>query len=59
MVQVQHCYREANKCANSLARRGALLPQDFVTFLDPSTEVLFLLNLYTVGLYSERFVSVA
>jgi len=59
MVQVQHCYQEANKCADSLARRGALLPQDFVTFLDPPTEVLFLLNLYTTRLYSEHFVSVA
>ena len=35
MVQVQHCYREANICADALARRGALLPQDFVVFLDP------------------------
>nr|POE45644.1 putative ribonuclease h protein [Quercus suber] len=59
MVQVQHCYREANKCADSLARRGALLPQDFVIFLDPPSEVLFLLNLDAAGMYSDRFVSVA
>ncbi|XP_075659314.1 uncharacterized protein LOC142629242 [Castanea sativa] len=58
MVQVQHCYREANKCADSLARRGALLPQDFVIYLDPPTEVLFLLNLDVAGMYSDRFVSV-
>ena len=32
MVKIQNCYREANKCANSLARRGALLPQDFCSF---------------------------
>ena len=25
MVQIQHCYREANKCADSLARRGCFL----------------------------------
>ena len=25
MVKIQHCYREANKCANTLARRGAFL----------------------------------
>jgi len=25
MVQIQHCYGEANKCVDALARRGALL----------------------------------
>lgn len=39
MVQIQHCYREANKCADALFRREALLPQDFVVFLDPPAEV--------------------
>ena len=29
---VLHCYREANKCADAFARRGALLPHDFVIF---------------------------
>ena len=57
MVQIQHCYREANKCADTLARRGALLPQDFVIFLEPPTEVLFLLSLNVSGLYSDRVVS--
>ena len=35
MVQIQHCYHEVNKCVDPLARRGALLSQDFVVFLDP------------------------
>ena len=34
-VQIQHCYREANKCADALGRRGALLSQDFVIFQSP------------------------
>ena len=38
-VQIKHCYHEANKCPNALARREALLSQDFVIFLDPSVEV--------------------
>ena len=25
MVRIQHCYREANKCTNALARKGALM----------------------------------
>ena len=49
MVQVQHCYREVNKCADALARRGALLPQDFVVFLDPPMEVSLLLSLDSAG----------
>ena len=34
-VRIRHCYREANKCANTLARRDALLSQDFIIFLAP------------------------
>ena len=43
--RVQHCYREANKCADALTRREAMLAKDFVLFLQPSSDVLFLLNL--------------
>ena len=32
MVRIQHCYKEANKCADALARRGALMDQDFTIF---------------------------
>ena len=38
-TKVLHYYREANKCANALARRGALLSHDFVIF--PSPLVMF------------------
>ena len=34
-VQIQHCYREANKCVDALARRGALLPCNFLVFDSP------------------------
>ena len=43
LVQIHHCYREADKCADALARRGALLPQNFVVFLDPHLMSLFYL----------------
>jgi len=59
MVQIQHCYQEANKYADTLARRGELLPQDFVIFLEPPAEVLFLLSLDVTGVYFECFVSTA
>ena len=58
MVQIQHCYREANKCADSLARRGALLSQDFVVFLDPPMEVSLLLSLDSAGVCYDRCIPV-
>ena len=57
MVRVQHCFREANKCANALARRGALLGQVFVIFLEPLADVALLLDLDSAGVQFDRFVS--
>ena len=57
MTTVQHCYREANKCADALAGREALLPQDFVIFQEPPTEVSFLLSLDSTDVLYDRFVS--
>lgn len=56
VVKIQHCYREANKCADVLARRGALLSQDFVVFLEPPADVSLLLSLDAVGAAFERSV---
>ncbi|KAK9983940.1 hypothetical protein SO802_033465 [Lithocarpus litseifolius] len=44
-TRVQQCFREGNKCADALARRGALLPQDFVIFHSPPADVDLLINL--------------
>lgn len=46
-VKNQHCYKEANKCANALAWHGALLNDDFFfffVFLNSPTKVLLLVN---------------
>lgn len=58
MVQVQHSYHDANKCTNALARKGALLSQDFVVFLDPLVEVSLLLSLDSVGVAYDRCILV-
>ena len=34
-IKIMHYFREGNKCADNLARRGALLDQDFVVFIHP------------------------
>ena len=57
-VQINHCYREANKCADALARRGAMLSQDFVIFLDPLADVFLLLSLDSARVAYDRFVAV-
>ena len=57
MVKIQHCYREANKCADALARRGAILSQDFVIFLEPPADVSLLLSLDAARVAFDQFVS--
>ena len=58
MVVIQHCYREANRCVDALARRGAVLSQDFVVFLDPPSKVTLFLNLDSANtLYDRSFAT--
>ena len=47
--RIQHYYREANKCADALARRRVTLKQDFTIFMDPPSDVALLLNLDSAG----------
>ena len=43
-AQVVHVFREANKCADFLARRGCSMREDFVIFdAPPSTDLVNLL----------------
>ena len=56
LVRIQHCYREANKCADALVRWGALLGQDFSIFLEPPPDVAFLLSLDSAGTLYDCFV---
>ncbi|KAK9987317.1 hypothetical protein SO802_032268 [Lithocarpus litseifolius] len=56
-VQIQHCYREANKCADALARRGALLPCNFRVFESPPADVALLLSLDDAGILYDRSIA--
>ena len=56
-VKIQHCFREANKCADALARRGAVSPNDFVVFQFPPADVALLASLDAAGTLYERFCS--
>lgn len=56
-VRIVHCFREANKCANTLARCGPLLSQDFIIYINLPPNVVMLLNLDAIGTMYDRFVS--
>ena len=56
-VRIQHCYRKGNKCVDALTRWGAFLSQDFSIFLDPPSNVAFLLSLDVAGAVYDWFVS--
>ena len=58
-VAIQHCYREANRCADDLARQGAYLSQDFVVFLEPPSKVSLLLNLDSTEILYGHSIAVA
>ena len=57
LVRIQHCYRKTNKCADALARTGALMAQDFTIFMEPPSYVVFLLSLDSVGTMYNHFVA--
>lgn len=59
VVKIQHCHGEANKCADALASRGALLSQDFVVFLEPPTDFSLLLSLDKAGVAFDQIVNVS
>ncbi|KAL4652621.1 hypothetical protein ACB092_01G245100 [Castanea dentata] len=56
-VRIQHCFREANKCADTLARRSAVSPLDFVVFQFPPADVALLASLDAAGTLYERSCS--
>ncbi|XP_023898480.1 uncharacterized protein LOC112010364 [Quercus suber] len=56
--KVSHTFREANRCADFLARAGCSLNEDFVVLDLPSSNVLLnMLSLDATGLYSLRLTA--
>lgn len=40
-LKISNCFRAANQCADSLARKGALKQKDFVVFNNPPLDIRF------------------
>ncbi|KAK9988172.1 hypothetical protein SO802_028411 [Lithocarpus litseifolius] len=53
-IRIRHCYREANRCADGLARLGGLQATDFVMFMCPPMDLVKLLESDFNGLYLHR-----
>ena len=43
-IRINHCYREANRCADTLARMGTNQAQEFVLFHSPPMDLEFALS---------------
>ena len=53
----RHVYREANKCADLLARIGLLLDNDFIVFSSPPMDLASVLKADANGVYVNRLCS--
>ena len=57
-VSVSHTFREANRCADALARRGCSLQEDFVIFdFPPSVEIESYVTTDANGMYYGRLTT--
>ena len=56
-VKIQHCFREANKGTDALARKGALLSQDFTVSSQLPMDVALRISLDSAGTFYNRSTS--
>ena len=53
-IQFQHCYRQANRCADSLARLSTSQDLDFILFDSPPMDVVNAFENDLNGMYCNR-----
>ena len=53
-VKIRHCLREANQCADFLAKKEAAQEQNFRIYDDPPVNMSILLYYDSIGMYFER-----
>ena len=53
-VQIRHCFRQANCCANMMARKGAEQQLDYCAFSSPRVDVLEIFGKDLDGKYCNR-----
>ena len=57
-VRLKHYYREANHCADTLAKFGANMEDDFVVFESPPSLIVSLLHSDKLGLTQDRICNI-
>ena len=55
-VWIGHCYREANYCADFLARTGAMQASSFILYQDPPVGLIELIRLDKDGMCCNRVI---
>jgi len=53
-IQIKHCYRQANRCADLLAKMGVEQEIDLIKYISPPVDVLQTLQDDRDGLYINR-----
>ena len=53
-IQIKHCYRQANRCADMLAKMGVEQEIELLNLLSPPMDILQILQDDRVGLYVNR-----
>ena len=57
-IQLRHCFRQANRCADLLARMSFEQATDFISYNCPPVDIRSLLEDDVVGLYVNRVCTV-
>ena len=58
-IQVRHCYRQANRCADMLARMSTDQEHDFISFDCPHVDIRNIVDEDSAGLFVNRACSVS
>ena len=58
-VQLKHCYRQANRCADLMARLGANQEQEYMLFSSPPVDLAKTLEDDSSGVVFNRLCSVS
>lgn len=53
-VRFKHCYREANRCADGLARMGGQQSVDFIVYDCPPVEIQSIIDFDVSGMFLSR-----
>jgi len=57
-IRLKQCFREANRCADALAKFGTTMEEDFIVFESSPVFILNLLHYDKMGLTQDRLCNI-